>query len=147
LGLVLVVLLPVVAGAGHEHPEKWYQERWCAEKGGEVEVVLPDRTRCDCLTDGNAVELDFGTEWVGAISGALYYLIQIRKHARMVLILEKPTDQCWIRLNTVIEHFGLPIDMWETDPLSFFSIVGYEAKIEGGNLEVKFLRTTQFLLI
>jgi hypothetical protein len=38
LGFVLVVLMPVVAGIGHKHPERWYQERWCAEKGVEVEL-------------------------------------------------------------------------------------------------------------
>jgi hypothetical protein len=31
------------------------------------------------------------------------------------LILERPTDRkYWIRLNSVIQHFGLPIDTWET---------------------------------
>jgi hypothetical protein len=67
LDLLIVVLLPAMAWAGHNHLEKWYQERWCAEKGGEAEVVLPDRTRCDCLTDENAVELDFGPKWAEAI--------------------------------------------------------------------------------
>jgi hypothetical protein len=114
LGFVLVLLLPVVADAGHEHPERWYQERWCAEKGGEVEVVLSDRTRCDCLTDENAVEFDFGTKWAEAIGQALYYSIQTGKRAGVVLILEKPTDRkYWIRLNSVVQHFGLPIDTWE----------------------------------
>jgi len=31
------------------------------------------------------------------------------------LILEKKSDyKYWIRLNTIIEHFGLPIDTWKT---------------------------------
>jgi len=37
--------------AKREHPEKWYQEQWCAAHKGQVEVALPDGTRCDCLTD------------------------------------------------------------------------------------------------
>ena len=74
-------------------------------------MVLPDRTRCDCLTDENAVEFDFGTKWAEAIGQALYYSIQTGKRAGVVLILEKPTDRkYWIRLNSVIQHFGLPID-------------------------------------
>jgi hypothetical protein len=114
LGLLLVGLLPAMAWAGHDHPEKWYQERWCAERGGEAEVVLPDRTRCDCLTDENAVELDFGAKWAEAIGQALYYSIQTGKRAGVVLILEKESDRkYWIRLNSVIQHFGLPIDTWE----------------------------------
>jgi hypothetical protein len=49
--------------AKREHPEKWYQKRWCrkqGEQGGQVEVVLPDQTRCDCVTDTHAIEFDFG---------------------------------------------------------------------------------------
>ena len=27
---------------------------------GQVEVMLPDGTRCDCVTDTHAIEFDFG---------------------------------------------------------------------------------------
>jgi hypothetical protein len=51
--------------AKREHPEKWYQEKWyqikwCEAHNGQVEVVLPDGTRCDCVTDTHAIEFDFG---------------------------------------------------------------------------------------
>jgi hypothetical protein len=46
--------------AKREHPEKWYQEKWCEANKGQVEVVLPNGTRCDCLTDTHAIEFDFG---------------------------------------------------------------------------------------
>jgi hypothetical protein len=38
----------------------WYQQKWCEARKGQVEVVLPDGTRCDCLTDTHAIEFDFG---------------------------------------------------------------------------------------
>jgi hypothetical protein len=45
----------------------------------------------------------------------LYYSIQTGKRAGVVLILEEEADRkYWIRLNSVIEHFNLPIDTWET---------------------------------
>jgi hypothetical protein len=69
--IMLLVLLPVSVWAGHEHPEKWYQRRWCVENRGELEVVLPDGTRCDCLTATNAVEFDFGAKWAEAIGTGL----------------------------------------------------------------------------
>jgi hypothetical protein len=34
---------------------------------GQVEVVLPDGTRCDCLTETHAIEFDFGRGWGEAI--------------------------------------------------------------------------------
>jgi hypothetical protein len=82
-----------------------------------MEVVFPDKTRCDCLTKKNAIEFDFGKKWAESIGQALYYSIQTGKRAGVVLILENKDDyKYWIRLNTIIEHFGLPIDTWITSP-------------------------------
>jgi hypothetical protein len=61
---VIIFLFPSLLLAKREHPEKWYQERWCREQGGQIEVVLPDRTRCDCVTDTHAIEFDFGGTWI-----------------------------------------------------------------------------------
>lgn len=97
------------------HPEKWYQARWCAEAGGQTEVRLPDGCRADCITDTHAIEFDFANKWHEAIGQALYYAIQTGKRAGIVLIIEHPKDRKhWIRLNTVIEHYRLPIDTWIT---------------------------------
>ena len=59
--LIIIFIFPSLLLAKREHPEKWYQERWCREQGGQIEVVLPDRTRCDCVTDTHAIEFDFGS--------------------------------------------------------------------------------------
>lgn len=99
--------------AKREHPEKWYQEMWCKANNGEVEVVLPDGTRCDCLTDTHAIEFDFGNNWAEAIGQPAYYALQTGKKAGVVLVLETAKDRkYWMRLNTTIEHFNLPIDTW-----------------------------------
>lgn len=77
-------------------------------------MVLPDRTRCDCLTSTYAVEFDFGNKWAEAIGQALHYAIQTGKKAGIVLILEKEKDRkYWIRLNTIIQYYDLPIDTWQ----------------------------------
>jgi hypothetical protein len=105
------------AQAKRLHPEKHYQNQWCREHDGQVEVILPDRTRCDCLTDTHAIEFDFGNKWAEAIGQALYYSIQTGKRAGVVLILEKQKDyKYWIRLNTIIDHYKLPIDTWMVSP-------------------------------
>jgi hypothetical protein len=99
--------------AKREHAEKWYQERWCREQDGQIEVILPDKTRCDCVTDTHAIEFDFGNKWTEAVGQSLYYSLQPGKKAGVVLILENVKDRkYWIRLNTTIEHFNLPIDTW-----------------------------------
>ena len=79
----------------------------------QVEVVLSDGTRCDCVTNTHAIEFDFGDHWSEAVGQSAYYAIQTGKKAGIVLILETMKDRkYWIRLNTTIEHFNLPIDTW-----------------------------------
>ncbi len=44
----------------------------------------------------------------------MYYSLQTGKKAGIILIPETMKDRkYWIRLNTTIEHFNLPIDTWK----------------------------------
>lgn len=107
---------PPPANAAHLHPEKYYQDKWCVEHNGQSEVVLPDKTRADCITSTNVIEFDFAPKFYEAIGQALYYSLQTGKKAGIVLILERPADRkYWIRLNSTLEHFKLPIDTWEVN--------------------------------
>jgi hypothetical protein len=66
------------------------------------------------LTQSHAIEFDFASKWAEARGQSLYYSLQTGKRAGIVLILEKSKDyRYWIRLNTTIEHFNLPIDTWK----------------------------------
>lgn len=111
--LLLLLALPALSLAGgHEHPEEWYQERWCASRG-QMEVVLADGSRCDCLTDAYAVEFDFGRKWAEAIGQALNYSAQTGKRPGIVLILERAGDERYVeRIRTVDRAFGLGITVW-----------------------------------
>jgi hypothetical protein len=110
---MVIFIFPAYVLAKRDKPEKWYQQKWCEERKGQVEVVLPDGTRCDCVTDTHAIEFDFGNNWAEAIGQSAYYSLQTDKKAGIVLILETMKDRkYWIRLNTTIEHFNLPIDTW-----------------------------------
>jgi hypothetical protein len=111
--IIVTIIFPSLLLAKREHPEKWYQVKWCQAHKGQVEVVLPDGTRCDCLTDTHAIEFDFGSKWTEAVGQSAYYSMQTKKKPGIVLILEKIKDRkYWIRLNTTIEHFNLQIDTW-----------------------------------
>jgi hypothetical protein len=111
--IILTVIFPSLLLAKREHPEKWYQVKWCQAHKGQVEVVLPEGTRCDCVTDTHAIEFDFGNNWAEALGQSSYYSMQTKKKPGIVLILETIKDRkYWIRLNTTIEHFNLPIDTW-----------------------------------
>ena len=109
----LTTFLPLlfVLGASEAH----YRDAWAKEHGGKVEVVLPDRTRCDIVTDTHAIEVDYAKKWAEAIGQSLYYALQTNKRADIVLILEKKKDYRYaLRLGSVIEANKLPIDVWFT---------------------------------
>ena len=113
--LVFFVILGVVglAEAGHQHPERYYQDLWCAERGGRVEVVLEDRTRCDCLTEEMAVEVDFARKFYEGISQALHYAMLSGKNAALLLIVEKERDWKYVkRAKRLIEFYRLPVTVF-----------------------------------
>ena len=113
----LLVFLSQPCLSKHLNTERDYQEKWCDENGGQVEVTMPDKTRCDCLTGEYAVEFDFGEKWAEAIGQSLYYALQTNKKAGIGLIIEQSKDyKYWLRLNSTIMHHNLPIRTWIIKP-------------------------------
>ncbi len=113
LRLLLALLIASTASA---LPEKYYQAIAADLCGGESEVVMPDGTRCDIVTDEYAIELDFAHKWAESIGQALNYAHQTNKRGGVVLIIDTPTDtKEAIRINSLIRHFKLPIDLWTID--------------------------------
>jgi hypothetical protein len=54
------------------------------------------------------------------VGQSAYYAIQTGKKAGIVLILETMRDRkYWIRLNSTIEHFNLPIDTWSVGRIAY----------------------------
>ena len=118
--IFLIFIFPSMLLAKREHPEKWYQEQWCRQQGDQIEVVLPDKTRCDCVTDTHAIEFDFGSGWAESIGQGLHYSAISKKKAGIVLILETMKDRkYWIRLRTSIQRFDLPIAIWSVGNAAF----------------------------
>ena len=111
--LAVVLMVPAAGWAQREHV---YQQRWCDEWNGVMESMMPDHTRCDCETDTHAIEFDHAAKWTEAVGQSLYYSLQTGKRAGIVLIVENDDDlRYWFRLNSVVQHFGLPIDTWKTE--------------------------------
>jgi len=108
--------LPFWCYGGRVHKESWYQDRWCTARDGKIEVVLPDMTRCDCLTETHAIEFDFAPKWAEAVGQSLHYARLTGKRAGIVLIMESQGDRRYYnRLEAEVEAYSLPIDIWLTD--------------------------------
>ena len=110
--IILLGLLPLTLLA--KLPERYYQDKFALEINGETEVVTGDGTRCDILTETHAIEVDFARKWGEAIGQSLNYSFQLNRRAGILLILESPSDRRHlIRVNSIIQNFNLPIDVWE----------------------------------
>ena len=108
--------LMACSAAVEKKNEKWYQQKWCGQMGGEMEVVLKDKTRCDCLVDGYAIEVDFSKKWAEAIGQSLHYAKMTNEEAGILLIIESPNDKRHLkRLEDTISYHSLPIRVWTTD--------------------------------
>lgn len=96
------------------HNEKYYQTRWCRAEKGQMEVIMSDKTRCDCLTATHAVEIDFAGKWAEAIGQSLHYARLTGKYPGIVLICRGKKDRNNIaraRLTTDFYIF-LNIKIW-----------------------------------
>lgn len=103
-GILLIFCSPAFA------LEKDYQIPWCAEHNGELEVVLDDGARVDCLTAIHAVEFDFAHKWAESIGQSLYYAIKTGKKPGVVLIMDTKTDKRYFaRLKEVARRHGITV--------------------------------------
>ena len=70
------------------HYERDYSVMFCNHLGGKLEVSLSDRGRVDCVTEKEAIELDFSDKWAEGIGQALYYGMMTSKSPTVALIIE-----------------------------------------------------------
>ncbi len=103
--LTLIILFLVFIGCSNtkvkKYHEKHYQTLLCEELDGELEVVLKDKTRVDCLTDQYAIEVDFAKKWAEGIGQSLYYGYMTGKKPAIALIVGKKDARYLKRLEKV----------------------------------------------
>jgi hypothetical protein len=76
---------------------------------------MADGTRCDCVTDTHAVEVEFAAKWHEAIGQSLNYARHTTKRAGIVIVSRGKKDAKKLKsLRDVILFYQLPIDVWET---------------------------------
>ena len=111
LSLIYFIVISTGCMAKHIVPEKYYQNIWCRENGGEIEHMLPDGTRIDCLTEDFAVEFDFASKWAESIGQSLYYASKTSRRPGIVLIIEKNKDfKYYYRIKQLCNDYG--ISLW-----------------------------------
>lgn len=94
--ILIGLLMLFTATLCYSEPEKYYQRRWCEERGGQLEVVMPDGSRCDCLLDDYAVEFDFAKKWAESNGQRLRYSRHTNRTGGIVLIVNEVSDYRYI---------------------------------------------------
>ena len=83
-----IFILPAYSKRLYKEAE--YNKKYCSIIGGIAEYRNKDSTRVDCLTEKNAIEMDFAEKWAEGVGQTLYYGQITGKKGKLVLILEKP---------------------------------------------------------
>ena len=112
LVLLAFVALPLFG----KQSERYYQEKFAREIGGQVEVVMKDGTRCDILTATHAIEVDFARKWAEAIGQSLNYSMLTGKRPAVALIVLSPSDNKYIeRVRKISAKYGLGLTIYTID--------------------------------
>ena len=106
-------------GCSHKakkYNERHYQTQLCNEINGEMEYVLKDNTRVDCLTDEYAIEVDFAKKWAESIGQSLFYAEMTGKKPAIGFIMNDDKDQRYFkRLNTLAQKYQIKIFIIEKE--------------------------------
>ncbi len=114
-GAFLVLLLFLVSKSAPA-AEADYARAWCAAQGGRAEVVLPDRTRADCVTATHAIEVEYAAKWKQAPGQALHYARLTGRRAGIVLIAGETDARHVTALRAVLAGNCLAVDVWTVPP-------------------------------
>jgi len=113
--LLSIAILVLSLQAKHLHKEKYYQTIICNKFKGQMEYVLPDKTRVDCLTKTYAIEIDFAEKWAESIGQSLYYGAMTERKSGVVLIMERGAKDMKYLKRFRKASEGLGISLWTID--------------------------------
>ncbi len=90
-------------------------QQWCLERGGQVNLVLYDKTICDCLTETHAIVVASADSWFQAVGKSLYLAVATGKSPGILMLDEtgQPHSPAFLQLKAVLSYFDLPVTLWQ----------------------------------
>lgn len=119
--LILILLFSLLlmgcsTHAKNKYYEKHYQILLCNELGGEMEYILKDRTRVDCLTDEYAIEVDFAKKWAEGVGQSLHYAHMTGRKPAVGFIMNSEKDKRYFkRLYALAKKYEIKIFIIEKE--------------------------------
>jgi len=100
--------------AKYLHHERYYQRQLCNRLNGEMEVVLHERSRVDCVTDRYAIEVDFAKKWAESIGQSLYYAHITKKKPAIGLIIDLSKEKRYLqRVDSMCQKYDIKLFLIE----------------------------------
>lgn len=87
-------IAPMIKTREHNYKEADYVDAYC---NGQIEYVLNDLTRIDCLTEDYAIEFDWAKKWAESIGQSMYYANMTNKLPAVAIIMRSPRDEKYIK--------------------------------------------------
>ena len=107
----ILLLLPLIS-----ETEKEACERLAPAYAADVEVTLPDGTRCDLLSDDTAWEIDWAPKWQQAVGQSLLYAIWSERQPGIILLTRGDEDKLHVlRCKLVCERANITLRIEKTD--------------------------------
>jgi len=89
--------------------ERYYQTKMCNHLGGQVEYLLVDKSRVDCLTEEYAIEVDWAKKWAEGVGQSLYYAHMTNRKPAIGLIVGKKDKKHVKKLKSISDKFAIKI--------------------------------------
>ncbi len=106
LGLSILIIAPSLHA---KELESYYQEKYCSTVDGLVEYILPDRARIDCLTETEAIEVDFAHKWAESIGQSLYYANMTGRNPAVLLIVNEKSVKYVTRFHNATMNMDIKL--------------------------------------
>ena len=113
ISFLLVLFLVIPAIALSKENEAYYQNIFCDTKNGVTELILEDRSRVDCATTTEAIEVDFAHKWAESIGQALLYAELLSKRPAVLLIVNDKSNKYLTRFHNATK--GMDIKLYIID--------------------------------
>ena len=107
-------ILCITLYAKNLHHERYYQTQLCHHLHGQMEVILSDRSRVDCLTNDYAIEVDFAKKWAESIGQSLFYAYMTKKKPAIGLIIDLPKEKKYLqRVERMCKKYNIKLFLIE----------------------------------
>lgn len=116
---IVLLLFSLTAFAASE---KEHTRQWCHPRGGEVEHVLPDNTRVDCLDSRFSTETEWARNWKDGIGQAIHYAHMTGQHPAILLIMSKEDKKYLRQLKAVVKRTCYQEREWGCTRIKIFTM-------------------------